>query len=237
MGLEKPAQTKKPNVNAGHRGRLRDHFVKNGADSFADHQLLELLLFYSVPRIDTNKLAHRMIQAFGSLRALLEATPNEIVKACGVSPRTARLVSLIRPIAGRLDALILEPTICLSSAVFAGEYAVSLFGLPQKERLCILYLDSSSRLLGTESLLGITLQAMPAKVAESALRLGSTAAILIRVLPGGPPEPLHGDYDIIAAIRTALHAIHTVLFDYIAISHCQYFSCADHELMRLSYTQ
>ena len=239
MEIGQSTQKRRPNLNAGHRGRLRERFIKNGAGSFADHQLLELLLFYSVPRSDTNKQAHRMIQAFGSLQALLAASPSEIAAACNVGLKTARLVSLIRPISARLDAVILEPPVCLPSAIHAGEYAVSLLGMPPKELLCLLCLDASHRLLGIETLTDLAPDAIPIKATEAALRMGSVSAILVRTSAdiGGTPEPSGSDYERIVAVRTALHSIHSVLFDFIAIQNFQYFSYADHELMRLAYAE
>ena len=60
-------------VHDGHRQRLIARFLEEGLDSFEEHNVLELLLFYSIPRRDTNVLAHRLIDAFGSLAGVLEA--------------------------------------------------------------------------------------------------------------------------------------------------------------------
>ena len=83
------------NLHAGHRQRVRQRFLSEGLDAFEDHQVLELLLFYAIPRMDTNDLAHRMIKEFGSLAGLFEADAKDIARRCKVSENTAVLVSLI----------------------------------------------------------------------------------------------------------------------------------------------
>ena len=85
----------------GHRQRVKKRFLEEGLDAFADHQVLELLLFYCIPMKDTNELAHKMIDQFGSLANLFEARPEEICERCKVSENTAILISLIPKLAGR----------------------------------------------------------------------------------------------------------------------------------------
>ena len=70
-------------MHEGHRKRVKDRFLSEGLDAFEDHQVLELLLFYCIPRRDTNELAHRMIKEFGSLAGLFEAEPKDISKGWG----------------------------------------------------------------------------------------------------------------------------------------------------------
>ena len=79
------------NIHEGHRKRLRESYIKsNGSDALRDHQLLELLLFYAIPRRDVNPLAHRLVNRFGSLRGVLEASFSELAEE-GVSQSTAIL--------------------------------------------------------------------------------------------------------------------------------------------------
>ena len=69
------------NIHEGHRKRLRESYIKsNGSDALRDHQLLELLLFYAIPRRDVNPLAHRLVNRFGSLRGVLEASFSELAE-------------------------------------------------------------------------------------------------------------------------------------------------------------
>lgn len=82
-------------VHAGHRGRMRQRFLSNGLTGFQEHEILELLLFYAVPRRDVNAMAHMLIQRFGNLSAVLDAPEEELQAVPGVGPRVAHFLRLI----------------------------------------------------------------------------------------------------------------------------------------------
>ncbi|MCM1528643.1 MAG: hypothetical protein NC093_01440 [Alistipes sp.] len=86
----------KKSCHAGHRERLRQRFIRFGADSLFDHELLELLLFYAMPRRNTNEISHRLIDVFGDLRSVLEAAPEELRKVEGIGDATVSFIDLIR---------------------------------------------------------------------------------------------------------------------------------------------
>src|SRR3990172_3406536 len=88
-------------VHSGHRERLKARFLKEGLDGFEDHQVLELLLFQAIPRIDTNPLAHQLMQRFGSLSAVLEADPKDLASIDGVGANVAAFLSMIPQITRR----------------------------------------------------------------------------------------------------------------------------------------
>ena len=87
-------------VHDGHRQRLKDRFLAEGLDNFTDIQVLELLLFYCIPRKDTNELAHVLLKRFGGLTQVLEAKPEDLMRVEGVGESTALFLNLI-PAAGR----------------------------------------------------------------------------------------------------------------------------------------
>lgn len=89
-------------VHKGHRERMRKRFITEGAKGFADHELLELLLYYAVPRGDVNPLAHKMLAEFGTLSMLLSSDPADISRRCGVKESTAVLLVLQSALAHRL---------------------------------------------------------------------------------------------------------------------------------------
>ena len=74
-------------IHDGHRQRLKNRFLTEGMDNFEPVQVLELLLFYCIPRVDTNPIAHRLIEYFGSLHQVLEASPGELKKVPGIGPK------------------------------------------------------------------------------------------------------------------------------------------------------
>lgn len=114
-------------LHEGHRKRVKERFANEGLDSFNDHQVLELLLFYAIPMKDTNELAHKMIKEYGSLSGLFEADSKDICKRCQVSENTAILVSLIPSLSRRYFKGKWGQKPILNSVTKAGEYAVSLF--------------------------------------------------------------------------------------------------------------
>lgn len=77
------------NNHAGHRGRLKKKFIDGGLENFYEHQILELILFYSIPQGDTNPTAHRLISRFGSLMGVLNADHEELMTVKGVGNATA----------------------------------------------------------------------------------------------------------------------------------------------------
>ena len=89
--------------HAGHRQRMRERFLCGGLDGFADHEVLELMLFYAIPQRNVNPLAHRLLERFGTLHAVLEASVADLMKVEGVGRHTALLLNLFSHAARRLE--------------------------------------------------------------------------------------------------------------------------------------
>ena len=83
------------NEHAKHRERLKNRFATQGLDGFESHQVLELLLFYAIPRVDTNPIAHRLLDRFGSITGVLEASPEELKDIEGIGDNAANFLKLI----------------------------------------------------------------------------------------------------------------------------------------------
>ena len=79
------------NIHQGHREKMRQRFLKSGLESFADHEALELLLYYAIPRRDTNPIAHRLMERYGSLTAVLSAPAEDLKKVEGIGESAAVL--------------------------------------------------------------------------------------------------------------------------------------------------
>ena len=107
-----------PNLHSGHRDRLRSRYQKQGLDGFDDHNVLELLLCYAIPRKDVNALAHQLIRRFGSLSAVFDAAPEELMTVEGIGERSATLIKLVIDLKTRQEhAVNAEQILCLSSLV------------------------------------------------------------------------------------------------------------------------
>ena len=86
-------------VHTGHRERLKKRLAREQTlEGFEPHEILEMLLYYSIPQGDTNPLAHRLIDHFGSLPAVLQASPEELMQIDGVGAHTASLLTFMGPL-------------------------------------------------------------------------------------------------------------------------------------------
>ena len=133
-------------LHDGHRQRCKQRFLRAGAEGFDDHQLLELLLFYAIPRQDTNETAHRLIQRFGSLQGVLHAAPEELTSVEGVGENAAVLVRLVGDMALRARCSSL-PQKVLNSPDRTGAYFMELLAGEKKEMLYQVCLDAKGKLL------------------------------------------------------------------------------------------
>ena len=91
-------------MHSGHRKRLKDKLINLGADALYDHELLEMLLFYSIPRVNTNTQAHRLMERFDSLCGVFKADKDELAKTLGVGERSAELIKIVDAISERKKA-------------------------------------------------------------------------------------------------------------------------------------
>ena len=222
------------NLHAGHRQRVKARYLSEGLDAFEDHQVLELLLFYAVPRKDTNELAHRMIKEFGSLAGLFEADPKDIARRCGVSENTAILVSLIPSLSRRyfLNKWGEKPIINSSSK--AGEYAISLLAGRIYEAFYVICLDSQNRVNHADLVHEGTINeavVYPRLIVETALRHQANSVILAHNHPGGSTRPSAADISVTKKIVTALESISIKVLDHIIVAGDRYVSFAEKGLL------
>jgi DNA repair protein RadC len=134
------------NVHSGHRARLREKF-KKGKELFSEHELLELLLSYSIARKDTNELAHNLINRFGSLSNVLSASPELLCQVEGVGETTANLLALVGYISTQSKNQKLK-TATLNNIDEVKKIAISLFEGLDHEVFYMLYLDGKRKVLG-----------------------------------------------------------------------------------------
>lgn len=214
-------------LHQGHRQRVKTRYLKEGLDAFADHQVLEMLLFFCIPMKDTNELAHKMIREYGSLAGLFEAHPQDIAKRCKVSPNTAILVSLIPSLARRYNQRKWGEKPNLSSSSQAGEYALSLFTGRIYECFFVICLDSQNKLNCAELVHEGTINETPVyprNIVETALRHHANAIILAHNHPGGSLRPSSADIEVTNRIKAAVEPISIRVVDHIIVAGNKYFS-------------
>lgn len=222
------------NVHQGHRLRVKERFLNEGLDSFSDHQILELLLFYCIPMKDTNDLSHALIQEFGTLDKLLEANPKDISQRCKVSENTSILISMIPQLTRRYLKLKSGEKPMLNSSTKAGDYAVALLTGRVYEGFYVICLDSQNRVNHAELVHEGTINEAPVYprlIVETALRHRANSIILAHNHPGGTLQPSLADVEITKKIIIALEPISIKVIDHIIVAGDSYYSFAEKGLM------
>ncbi len=221
-------------MHQGHRKRMKDRFIKEGLDGFDDHQVLELLLFYCIPRKDTNELAHKLIEKFGSLSGVFEADPADIEGTAGIGFNSAVMLNLIPSLSRRYFKDRWGGRPVLSKPEEAGEYAVTLFAGRVYEVFYAICLDSKNGVIFPALVHEGTIneaRIYPRIVVETALRHKAATVLLAHNHPGGTMKPSAADINITRSISNALNTIQIKVLDHIIVAGEQYYSMSVNNLM------
>jgi len=213
------AQGSGAELHKGHRKRMRAAYIQGGADGMHDHQLLELLLSYGLPRVDTNALAHRLLsrQCFGSLEAVLGADVEQLKNTPGLGEHTAVLISMVGELGRRVDIRRYRGS-RLNSPERAMAFCIALTRDEKDESAYMLSLDRAMRVLHVDKLgAGVPgeVTIYPRRVAELALRYGAENVILCHNHPAGSLTPSRADCETTNIINDALRHIGITLNDHI----------------------
>ena len=201
----------------GHRQRLKTEFLAR-PDSFPDHKLLELLLFYANPRSDTNPLAHELLDRFGSLAGVLDAPVEELCKVKGMGEHGAVLLKAGKELTGRyLTARTRVDDIARNSRDYYALLRPYFFGA-RNEQLCLLCLDGKRKVLGIRRLGEGSVNAVSVTtrlIAEAALSLNASAVVLAHNHPSGIAVPSAEDKVTTAHLKKLLAGVDVELRDHV----------------------
>ena len=227
---------KTKNPNAGHRARMRARFAKTGLEAMADHEVLEMLLYYALPRKDTNKLAHGILKEFGSLHSVFEASAAEIQKRCGLTENTAVLLALVAPLARRYNLSKWGRRVSFKDAKSLGEYVNTLFIGETSECFYMLCLDNQVRLICTTMLEKGTLdrtELYPREIVGCALHNNAAYVILAHNHPSGGKTISNADLVTTDRIIKLLAEVEVGVLDHIICCGNDYVSLAEKRLLGL----
>jgi len=222
-------------VHAGHRDRLRARFLAEGLNHFPDHNVLELLLFYAVPQKDTNPMAHNLIEHFGSLAGVLDASPEELCRVKGVGPHTAALLSMMPALFRRYRMSGAVRDTSLSTTEKAGEYLLPFFVGLKNEVVYLICLDAKCKPLCCRQLFEGSVnvaQVNTRKVVELALTFNATSVILSHNHLSGVALPSVEDQSTTRRVQQALEAVGIKLADHIIVADDDFVSLAQSGLIR-----
>lgn len=222
------------NIHQGHRKRIRERFLTEGLDNFTDYQILELILFHSVPYKDTNVIAHILLKKFGSLSAVFEADVTDLAKTPEIGINSAILLSLIPSVCRRYNKDKWRNKPVLSSVSTAGSYAVSLFAGHTYEVFFVICLDSRNRVNFADPVHKGTINEAPVYprlIVETALRHHANSVILAHNHPGGSLMPSTADIEVTEKISNALGSISIKVVDHIIVADSNFTSFAERGLL------
>ena len=214
-------------IHDGHRQRLKKRFREEGMDNFSDYQVLELLLFYCVPRVDTNPIAHSLMERFGSLSQVLEAPVEELMKVPGVGENAATLLHLVTEV-GRYYLVDRSSRVrILATLEDCAKYMLPYFFGRRNETVFLLCLDAKCKVLccrqvgeGSVNSAGISVR----KIVETALSVNATTVVLAHNHPSGIAVPSGDDVQTTRRIAGALAAVDVHLVDHIVVADDDYVS-------------
>jgi DNA repair protein RadC len=208
-------------IHDGHRDRLRQRFLEEGLEHFNPHQVLELLLFYCIPRKDTNELACNLIKRFGSLSAVLEAPVSELKKVPGMGEAAATFLSLI-PAVNRFYLTHHDNTpVFMNSVSDYGNYFSQCLQGRRNEMVYMMCLDAKCKLISCREVgEGCTNYAsVPIRrIVETALAENAVMVVLAHNHPSGLAIPSDEDIHTTRRLAAALSTVDIVLADHIVVA-------------------
>ena len=223
------------NVHDGHRGRKKRQFLENGLDAFQEHEVLELLLYYAIPRKDTNPIAHGLLKKFGSLDAVFAAPVEELMRVEGVGENAAALIHLIQPLYRRIRISATEEETVLNSVEKAGAFFVGRFAGERTESMYQACLDAKGKLLNVQKLASGDVNFVHADIrgiVQNALLCRASAVILAHNHPSGVALPSDADNAVTLQVRDVLQSVGVVLFDHIIVADDDFVSLRQNGLLQ-----
>ncbi|MCL2531505.1 MAG: DNA repair protein RadC [Oscillospiraceae bacterium] len=218
-------------MHENHRKRVRQRFRQAGLESFPAHNVLEMLLFYAIPRQDTNEIAHRLIRHFGTLSAVLDAPFEELCKVQGIGENSATLIMFVAQIAKRYLAEQVQEKISFANKQALHRFAVSLFTGMKSEAAFLLCFDNTTQLLhagqislGTKHAVSLDNRTL----LESAFRHNATKVVLVHNHPNGLAAPSRSDVVRTEGAVKIFNSVQIQLLDHLIVAQGQCFSMAAH---------
>lgn len=207
-------------IHSGHRKRVKANVIKNGFSQLEEHKLLELMLFYSIPREDTNELAHKLINHFGSFEDIFKADINQLKKVSGVGENTAVMIAAMGEAFYRLSKAKPVKKRVYKTTDDLKELAVSLLSGEKSEKVVLICLDAKKALKryaviseGDEVSSEIDMKEVVKNIVDS----DSSIAVLAHNHPASSAEPSVYDIDSTRMVCVTLRKIGYALADHIIV--------------------
>lgn len=216
-----------------HRQRLRQKYL-SAPQAFAEYELLELLLTYSIPRIDLKPMAKELIAEYGSLSGVLAATDEELSGHKGIGDNTIVFFQLIRDLTSRaLAEQTKEKDLMQSPSEVLDFVKIKLAG-QKDEAFLVIYVNAKNRMENFEIVNEGTVDQVviyPRNVIKNALKYNSTALIVVHNHPSGECDPSGADIRLTESLKKASNAMDIKLLDHMIVGGNDYFSFLEEGLL------
>jgi DNA repair protein RadC len=210
-----------------HRRRLKDRFIKAGLESFADYEVLEFLLTFSIAQKDVKPIAKELIERFKSFQGVLDAPLEAVTSVPGIGEHSALLIKLAKACSDYYLRRKLRRSSVISSPGDLLNYCKSAMAGQSDEQFRIIYLNAKNEVLDDELLQEGTVDqsaVYPRKIIERALQQKAVALILVHNHPSGNPDPSPHDRHLTTMLIQLSESLGLKIHDHIIIGRNDYFS-------------
>ena len=225
-------------IHSGHRKRMRERFLRSGAVGFADHELIEMILYNTFPRQDTNKIAHKILEEYdNNLCMLIEADPADLMFRCGLNENTAIFFAITAEILRRYSSERFKNKAVMDNSEIAGKYCVYLLSHEKAECFYVISLDAKSRLINKTLIIRGTVSETPVdirRVVEAVIKSNARSVILAHNHPGGSLVPTVSDIETTVSVVKTLNILDVCVADHIIVADDKYLSMNDKGLIKNS---
>lgn len=227
-------QTDKKIGPAGHRQRLKERFLKAGRKALADYELIELLLTYAIPRVDTKPTAKGLLKRFKTIFHVLQQPRDCLLEIKGIGPETATYIGLIQACLTRATEAVVEhrETVSKPEDIFA--FVRLHLGPRTTECLHAIYLDDARRVIHHQEVAAGTIDRVPLyprEVMKPALIHNATGLIIIHNHPNGQPVPSENDLEMTRKLEDLSGLFGIKLLDHMIVTKLQAYSIKTGKLM------
>jgi DNA repair protein RadC len=228
------------NINVGHRKRMRKKYANMDIREMLDYEILEMLLFYAVPRADTKNLSKILLKKYGSLAGVISASAVELKRIEGAGEAVEHLFKLMLDLNSRLILPVSEASSSISSKDILSDWnavlnycKLTMGHKVAKEYFRVLYLNSKNAVIGDECHEGTVdrVSIYPREIAKKSLEYGASSVILVHNHPSGDTRPSKEDIDVTRTICDALRSLNILVHDHIIVSNFNHFSFKANKLM------
>ena len=226
---------KPKNHHAGHRQRVKEEFLARGLEGWPDHRVLELLLFYTIPQGDVNDLAHELVERFGSLAGVLDASVEELKKVKGVGDHTAVFLRMLPAVLGRYQGARTRLSAIINSPEEAYAWLEPYFFGARNEMVYVLCLDGKRQVLGVRKVAEGSIELAEVntrRIAEEAIGLRAAQIYVAHNHVSNLAIPSQADWLTTDTLRGALRPIGIELIDHLVFVDGDMVSLKDSEHLK-----